>query len=132
MSERRTKADWAEQVRELPEVHYPKAKRVRFVMDNLNSHTISSLYETFNPDVPLSLAKRLKIYYPPKHGSWPNIAEIELSALMVQCLHRRIGFMEQFTARSNGLGSESQLGSEIGTMALYDRASQRKIKTFIS
>ncbi|WP_248931022.1 IS630 family transposase [Paenibacillus hamazuiensis] len=95
VSERRTKADWAKQVRELLEIHYPRAKRVRLVMDNLNTHTISSLYETFTPDVALSLAKRLEIHYTPKHGSWLNIAEIELSALTVQCLHRRIDSMEQ-------------------------------------
>jgi len=95
VSERRTKSDWAKRVRELLEVHYPKAKRIRLVMDNLNTHTISSLYETFPPEVALSLAKRLEIHYTPKHGSWLNIAEIELSALTSQCLHRRIGSMEQ-------------------------------------
>lgn len=94
-SQRRTKADWAMQIQELLEVHYPQAKRIRLVMDNLNTHTISSLYETFSPDVALSLAKRLEIHYTPKHGSWLNIAEIELSALTIQCLHRRIGCMEQ-------------------------------------
>lgn len=95
VSERRTKSDWANQIRELLEVHYPEAKRIRLVMDNLNTHTISSLYEAFTPDVALSLAKRLEIYYTPKHGSWLNIAEIELSALTIQCLHRRIASMEQ-------------------------------------
>ncbi|MBB6732234.1 transposase [Cohnella zeiphila] len=69
VSERRTKADWAEQVRELLEDHYPEAKRVRLVMDNLNTHAISSLYETFPPERALSLAKRLEIHYTPKHGS---------------------------------------------------------------
>nr|WP_156830163.1 IS630 family transposase [Paenibacillus sp. HW567] len=94
-SQRRTKSDWAEQIRELLEVHYPKAKRIRLVMDNLNTHTLSSLYETFSPDVALSLAKRLEIHYTPKHGSWLNIAEIELSAMTIQCLHRRISSIEQ-------------------------------------
>lgn len=59
-------------------------------MDNLNTHTLSSLYETFAPDIALSLAQRLEIHYTPKHGSWLNIAEIELSALTLQCLKRRI------------------------------------------
>ena len=59
-------------------------------MDNLNTHAISSLYETFTPDIALSLAKRLEIHYTPKHGSWLNIAEIELSAMTMQCLKRRI------------------------------------------
>lgn len=94
-SERRTKADWAMQIKELLEVHYPQAKRIRLVMDNLNTHTISSLYETFAPEQALSLAQRLEIHYTPKHGSWLNMAEIELSAMTIQCLDRRIGSMEQ-------------------------------------
>nr|WP_238354178.1 IS630 family transposase [Paenibacillus sp. 23TSA30-6] len=94
-SERRTKVDWSLQVQELLEVHYPRAQRVRLVMDNLNTHTISSLYETFAPEQALSLAKRLEIHYTPKHGSWLNMAEIELSALTIQCLSRRIASMEE-------------------------------------
>ena len=92
--ERRTRVDWANQVRELLEVHYPKAKKVRLVMDNLNTHTMSSLYEAFAPDVARSLAKRLEIHYTPKHGSWLNIAEIELSVMSKQCLDRRIASID--------------------------------------
>ena len=87
---RRTKRDWAKQIQELLEVHYPHAKRIRLVMDNLNTHAISSLYETFPPEVALRLAKRLEIHYTPKHGSWLNIAEIELNVMTKQCLGRRI------------------------------------------
>lgn len=94
-SERRTKSDWALQIQELLEVHYPEAKRVRLVMDNLNTHTISSLYETFAPEQAWALAKRLEIHYTPKHGSWLNMAEIELSAMTIQCLNRRIASMEE-------------------------------------
>ncbi|MGM1023707.1 MAG: IS630 family transposase [Bacillota bacterium] len=94
-SERRTKSDWALQIQELLEVHYPEAKRVRLVMDNLNTHTISSLYETFAPEQALALAKRLEIHYTPKHGSWLNIAEIELSVMTIQCLNRRIASIEE-------------------------------------
>jgi hypothetical protein len=92
---RRTKQDWAIQIREFLEVYYPKAKKIRLVMDNLNTHGLSSLYETFPPDVALSLAKRLEIHYTPKHGSWLNIAEIELSAMTLQCLDRRISSKER-------------------------------------
>jgi hypothetical protein len=92
--ERRTKKDWAEQVKELLEVHYPDATKIRLVMDNLNTHNISSLYETYPADVALRLAKRLEIHYTPKHGSWLNIAEIELAALTTQCLKRRIASIE--------------------------------------
>lgn len=94
-SERRTKSDWALQIQELLEVHYPEAKRVRLVMDNLNTHTISSLYEAFPPEKALALAKRLEIHYTPKHGSWLNIAEIELSVMTIQCLNRRIASIEE-------------------------------------
>lgn len=89
-SERRTKIDWALHIRELLDIRYPNAKKVRLVMDNLNTHNISSLYEAFTPDVALRLAKRLEIHHTPKHGSWLNIAEIELSAMSLQCLGRRI------------------------------------------
>lgn len=89
-SARRTKRDWAMQIQELLDVHYPHAKRVRLVMDNLNTHAISSLYETFPPEVAFRLAKRLEIHYTPKHGSWLNIAEIELNVMTKQCLGRRI------------------------------------------
>jgi hypothetical protein len=92
--ERRTRLDWANQVRELLEVHYPNVKKVRLVMDNLNTHSVASLYEAFTPDVARSLAKRLEIHYTPKHGSWLNIAEIELSVMSKQCLERRISSID--------------------------------------
>jgi len=88
--ERRTRIDWANEIRELLEVHYPDVSKVRLVMDNLNTHSISSLYEAFKPETARSLAKRLEIHYTPKHGSWLNIAEIELSTMTRQCLGRRI------------------------------------------
>lgn len=90
VSKRRTRIDWAHYVAELLEVHYPNAPKVCLVMDNLNTHTISSLYEAFPPEKARTLAKRLEIHYTPKHGSWLNIAEIELSALSSQCLGHRI------------------------------------------
>jgi hypothetical protein len=90
-SQRRTKIDWANQIRDLLEIYYPKTPKIRLVMDNLNTHSISSLYESFSPEVARSLARRLEIHHTPKHGSWLNIAEIELSALTRQCLDRRIG-----------------------------------------
>ena len=90
VSKRRTKVDWAHHVANLLEVYYPNAPKVCLVMDNLNTHTISSLYEAFPAARARALAKRLEIHYTPKHGSWLNIAEIELSALTSQCLGRRI------------------------------------------
>jgi len=90
VSERRTKVDWANQIRDLLEVYYPDTPKIRLVMDNLNTHSISSLYEAFSPAVARSLVKRLEIHHTPKHGSWLNVAEIELSAMTRQCLDRRI------------------------------------------
>ncbi len=86
----RTRIDWAAQVRELLNVDYPDAETVVLVMDNLNTHNIASLYEAFSPEEAFALAQRLEIHHTPKHGSWLNIAEIELSALTRQCLDRRI------------------------------------------
>ncbi len=88
--QRRTGVDWAEEVDHLLSVDYPDVEKVVLVMDNLNTHTIGSLYEAFEPAKARALAQRLEIHHTPKHGSWLNIAEIELSALTRQCLDRRI------------------------------------------
>jgi DDE superfamily endonuclease len=90
----RTKIDWAEQVKQLLTVDYPDAQTVVLVMDNLNTHGIASLYEAFEPGEAFALAQRLEIHHTPKHGSWLNIAEIELSALSRQCLDRRINNLD--------------------------------------
>jgi hypothetical protein len=85
----RTKKDWAYQIQWLLNEQYGEAEKVVLVMDNLNTHTISSLYETFAPQEAFCLAQRLEIHFTPKHGSWLNIAEIELSAMAAQCLGKR-------------------------------------------
>ena len=90
----RARKDWARFVKAMLDERYPEATKVRLVMDNLNTHAISSLYATFEPKEARRLADRLEIHYTPKHGSWLNIAEIELSAISSQCLNRRIPDME--------------------------------------
>lgn len=90
VTERRTRIDWANQIRDMLELRYPDAEKVVLVMDNLNTHNCASLYEAFPPEKALQLAGRLEIHYTPKHGSWLNIAEIELSVLKRQCLPERI------------------------------------------
>lgn len=92
--ERRTAVDWAEEVKVLLEDVYPTAKRVILVCDNLNTHNLSSLYKAFPEAEAKRLCARLEIVYTPKHGSWLNIAEIELSVLTRQCLCRRIPDIE--------------------------------------
>lgn len=90
ITDHRAKVDWALQIKQLLEVHYPNAQKVVLVMDNLNTHTGGSLYEAFAPHEARALLDRLEIHYTPKHGSWLNIAEIELRVLTSQCLNRRI------------------------------------------
>lgn len=91
----RTRQDWAYFVRDLLDVQYPQAEKLILVMDNLNTHTLGSLYETFAPQEAERLCLRLEIHSTPKHGSWLNMAEIELSALGRQCLDRRLGTLEE-------------------------------------
>jgi hypothetical protein len=98
VTERRTKPDWAWAVRDLLEGRYADAKVVVLVMDNLNTHSIGSFYEAFPPADARRLTQRLEIHHTPKHGSWLNMAENELSALSRQCLSRRIGTIEQMRA----------------------------------
>jgi len=86
----RTRVDWAAEVDQLLTIDYPDVTKIILVMDNLNTHTLGSLYEAFEPTKAHALAQRLEIHHTPKHGSWLNIAEIELSALTRQCLDRRI------------------------------------------
>lgn len=87
---RRTAIDWAQEIRELLDNDYSDARKVLLVCDNLNTHKIASLYEAFEPKDARQLAERLEIHYTPKHGSWLNAAEIELSVFTKQCLDRRI------------------------------------------
>jgi transposase len=91
ITEQRTQIDWAIYIKNLVDNHYSEAEKIIFVMDNLNTHHKSSLYEAFEPSEAKRIADRFEIRYTPKHGSWLNMAEIELSHLNRQCLDRRIG-----------------------------------------
>jgi hypothetical protein len=86
----RTRQDWAQEIKDLLDISYPQADKVCLVCDNLNTHKLGSLYETFAPEEARRLARRLEMHYTPKHGSWLNMAEIELSALSKQGLSERI------------------------------------------
>jgi hypothetical protein len=91
ISERRTRIDFAQCIKESVDVHYyPEAQKIVSVMDNLDTHTPASLYEAFSPAEAKRLSDRPEIHYTPKHGSWLNMAEIELSVLAEQCLDRRL------------------------------------------
>jgi hypothetical protein len=97
ITDQRTRIDWAQFVRYLLLTVYPEAAVVVLVMDNLNTHGIASLYEAFDPATARALASRLEIHYTPKHGSWLNMAETELSVLSRQCLDRRMDNKELLT-----------------------------------
>ena len=127
-SKRRTKQDWALQIRELLEVHYPNARKIRLVMDNLNTHTISSLYETFPPNLALALAKRLEIHHTPKHGSWLNIAEIELNVMTRQCLNRRIACMDTLQSQLSFWESQRNLSCDFVDWHFSTARARDKLK----
>jgi len=97
VTERRTKKDFAECIQELVDVHFAHADKIKLVMDNLNTHRLSSLYEHFSPQEARRIIKKLELHYTPKHGSWLNMAEIEISALTQQCLRRRLASIESVT-----------------------------------
>lgn len=94
-TEHRTKKDFAHFIRDLCDGPYRDAEKLVFVMDNLNTHSPASLYEAFSPAEARRLVERLEIHYTPKHGSWLDIAEIEISVLARQCLHQRIGSLPE-------------------------------------
>ena len=97
--ERRTRKDFAEVVRELCDELYPKAERIVLVMDQLNTHNTASLYQAFQPAEARRLAEKLEIHHTPKHGSWLNMAEIELSVLSRQCLDDYFETQEQMVTQ---------------------------------
>jgi hypothetical protein len=98
VSERRTRKDYAACLRELVEVRYPKAGKVLLVQDNLNTHDGASLYEAYKPEVARRILDRIEWHYTPKHGSWLNMAETEISIMNQQCLDRRLDSQERIAA----------------------------------
>ena len=94
ITEQKTKKDWALFIKEIADEHYPNAEKIRLVMDNLATHKAAALYDAFAPQEAKRIWDRFEFIYTPKHGSWLNMAEIELNVLMKQCLSRRIGDME--------------------------------------
>ena len=101
VTERKTKTDWAAFIKEIADEHYPLAQKIRLVMDNLATHKPAALYEAFPPEEAKRIWDRFEFIYTPKHGSWLNMAEIELNVLMGQCLNRRIDNMETMKQEVN-------------------------------
>ena len=121
VSERRTRLDWAHCVKELVDVHYPDAERIVLVMDNLNTHSPASLYEAFPPAEAKRLADKLEIHYTPKHGSWLNMAEIELSVLAAPVPGPAARRPRDDGAGGGGLGGGAQRRGGDHRLALHHR-----------
>ena len=131
-TEHRTRKDWAWWIKGMLDERYPNAVRVRLVLDNLNTHCLASLYETFEPQEARRLAERIEIHYTPKHGSWLNMAEIELSALNGQCLDRRIPDLETMRSSHRRLGKRPKQPAIQDKLALlYRRCTHKTEDTFI-
>ncbi len=106
MSERRTRLDFAQTIRWLVDEVYPDARVIRLVMDNLNTHTAASLYEAFDPAEAQRIWQRLEVHYTPKHGSWLNMAEIEISIFERGCLSKRVKSFEHLWQHIETLAAE--------------------------
>ncbi|EDN67873.1 transposase [Beggiatoa sp. PS] len=107
VTDQRTSVDWAYQIRDLVDVHYPQAELITLVMDNLNTHCGASLYKAFDPVEARRILERLDIHYTPKHGSWLNMAEIELSVLSSQCRESPYSRPRNFKERGNNMGQSA-------------------------
>ena len=126
VTERRPAGDWALWVKSMLDERYPDAIKVRLVLDNLNTHTSASLYQTFEPQEARRLVERLEFHYTPKHGSWLNVAEIELSVLQRQCLDRRIP--DQDTMQSEIVAWEGDRNNRPSKIDWQFRSSDARIK----
>ena len=126
VTDQRTKIDWANVMRQLVDEHFPEANKIILVMDNLNTHSPSSLYEAFAPEEAKRILDRLEIHYTPKHGSWLNMAEIELSVLARQCLSRRIP--DQQSLRRETLAWEKERNSKRATVDWRFTTQDARIK----
>ena len=101
VTDRRTAKDWAIAMKELADIYFPNAKKIKVVLDNLNTHKLSSFYKVFEPKEAKRLADKFELHYTPKHASWLNMAEIEFSILSRQCLNRRIATQEILKSEVN-------------------------------
>jgi len=122
----RTKTDWAQEIRELLDVDYAETEKIILICDNLNTHTYGALYEAFEPREARRLAKRVEIHYTPKHGSWLNIAEIELSLLTRRALHRRIESLDRLATETTAWADSRN--DEDGIVRWQFRTDKARIK----
>ena len=121
VTEQRTKIDWAHFIQELIDQHYPHVEKIRLVMDNLNTHTKAALYEAFEPSEAKRIADKLDIHYTPKHGSWLNMAEIELSHLQSAVPWRPYRGEGHTDQQGPSMEHQTEPEARQGTLAIYDR-----------
>lgn len=128
---RKTNIDFAECMRELVDEHYPEAPLIRVVLDNLNTHKAASLYEAFEPAEARRILKRLEFHFTPKHGSWLNMAEIEIGVLVRQCLSRRIPDREQLSSEVEAwTNARNAHGARIQWMFNVEMAREKLAKAY--
>lgn len=128
VTDRRTKLDFAHCMQDLVDVHFPQAEKIVLVMDNLNTHKLASLYDAFPPAQARRIVEKLEIHYTPKHGSWLNMAEIELSVLSRQCLNRRIP--DQDTLRHQVSAWQAQRNQQASTVQWHFTTAEARIKLY--
>ena len=124
--EHRTAVDWTEAEQYLVDVQYPYVEKIILVMDNLNTHAISSLYKAFPPETARRIARKLEIHFTPKHGSWLNMCEIELNVMTRQCLSRRIDNLD--AVRSELAEWESNRNTAVAKIIWHFRTSDSRVK----
>jgi len=133
VTERRTKMDWAHCIRQLVDEIYPQADSIVLVMDNLNTHKKASLYEAFEPVEAKRIADRLETHYTPKHGSWLNMAEIEMSVLSRQCLAERMDNMRRLEDQAMAwAGTRNAKGAKVDWRFTTDDARIKLKKLYPS
>ena len=128
VTERKTKTDWAMLIKEIEGKYYKDAKKITLVMDNLNTHKPSALYETFSPREAKRIWDRFEFIYTPRHGSWLNMAEIELNVLTRQCLARRIPDKQTLTAETTAWQNERNRSQAAIDWQFTTKDARRKLK----
>lgn len=126
VTDRRTKIDWAIAMKELADIHFKDAEKIIVVLDNLNTHNASSFYEAFEPEEARRLTERFEFHYTPKHGSWLNMAETELSILFRQCLDKRIP--DQTTLKKQVANWETQRNNNQSTIDWQFTINNARVK----
>lgn len=127
VKEHRTAVDWAEEIKYLVDVMYPDVEKIVLVMDNLNTHVKGSLYKKFPPEEAHRIIRKLEFHYTPKHGSWLNIAEIELNVLNRQCLSRRIGSLDSLRTELTAWESERNKSASLVNWQFTNKNARIKL-----